>query len=514
MDSIKGKRLVLFSNTFPYGKGETFLADELPFVAAEFESVIIYPLFKAADNCNGGASLGQNAPTYQLPNNVEVETPILNFEDKNRRALLDAGLLDLFPFTWKRGSGFPCKEFWKRALFGCYIPLCAGQRRASLRKRIWIYFNYLCIYRAVRADRKRWDEIVSTCALADIVYFYWGDKSAMIAPVLKKELGEVCTIVPKICARLHGSDLYEGAKGYLPYREEIYGALDLAAVDSEHGCNYIRENYKHQPGEVRACFMGSLKPADTEHMSENSKVLRILSCSNVIELKRVDLIFRSITAILENPQLYSRLKSAGYSKISWTHFGSGDLMEALQEDVNKYFTNSPLKCTIEKQSANAENTRKQIIIENDTLKVYLMGQTPHSEVLKYYSKVGGDLFLLLSRTEGVPISLMEALSYSIPIAATAVGGVPEIFNIDTHLQHTSDEQNTEPANGYNKTVVGYLMDASPRIQDVAAMILDYACLSQNAKAQMHAAALDRWQKRWDGSKNYAEFAALLASLSE
>lgn len=499
MDSNKGKRLVLFSNTFPYGKGETFLADELPFVAAEFESVIIYPLFKAAES------------SLHLPENVEVQAPLLDFEDKDRRSLLHAGLLNVFPFTWNRVKGFPLKEFWQRVLLGKHIPLVGEQKRASLRKRIWIYYNYLFIYKAIRADRKRWEAIVSTCALADIVYFYWGDKSAMTAPILKKELSEICTIVPKICARLHGSDLYEGAKGYLPLREEIYAALDLAAVDSEHGCSYIRDNYIAQPGEVRACFMGSIKPMlSTEacHGLPDGKggfilahgnnehthtVLRLVSCSNVIELKRVDLIFRSITAILENPQLLSKLRLAGYSKISWTHFGSGNLMEDLQRSV--------------------------LNLDSETLQVHLMGQTPHAQVLKYYEEVGGDLFLLLSRTEGVPISLMEALSYSIPIAATAVGGVPEIFEDRPQVSKESkgaegakDQKNADDDFNFKRTSIGYLMNASPRIEDIVEAILDYATLPQNAKAQMAAAAFARWQNRWDGTKNYRSFAQLLSSL--
>ena len=530
MDSNKGKRLVLFSNTFPYGKGETFLADELPFVAAEFESVIIYPLFKVSD----ASSL------REVPQNVEVEAPLLDFEDKDRRALLDAGLLDLFPFTWKGAPWFPCKEFWSRALLGRNIPLLTGQRRAGLKKRIWIFFNYLFIYRAILGNKKRWEEVVSTCALADIVYFYWGDKSVMTAPVLKRKLSEICTIVPKICARLHGSDLYEGAKGYLPLREEIYGALDLAAVDSEHGYSYIRDNYKAQPGEVRACFMGSVKPLlSTEachglpdgnggfipaNKNDDRGVLRLVSCSNVIELKRVDLIFRSIIAILENPQLLSKLRLAGYSKISWTHFGSGNLLEKLQNSVAEYFKpatseDGSADITVGSSNSTLDNPNKSteprsfvLNLDSETLHVKLMGQTPHAQVLKYYEEAGGDLFLLLSRTEGVPISLMEALSYSIPIVATSVGGVPEVFEDKGVDVAAKTGVAAALDTGFKKYDIGYLMNASPRIEDIVDAILDYAELPQEAKAQMDAAAFARWQTRWDGSINYRSFTQLLSSL--
>jgi glycosyltransferase involved in cell wall biosynthesis len=38
-----------------------------------------------------------------------------------------------------------------------------------------------------------------------------------------------------------------------------------------------------------------------------------------------------------------------------------------------------------------------------------------------------DLFVLSSRTEGTPIALFEAMEASVPIVATAVGGVPDVL---------------------------------------------------------------------------------------
>ena len=39
-----------------------------------------------------------------------------------------------------------------------------------------------------------------------------------------------------------------------------------------------------------------------------------------------------------------------------------------------------------------------------------------------------DAYILTSRDEGLPISLIEACSFSLPIISTAVGSIPELFD--------------------------------------------------------------------------------------
>lgn len=42
-----------------------------------------------------------------------------------------------------------------------------------------------------------------------------------------------------------------------------------------------------------------------------------------------------------------------------------------------------------------------------------------------------DLFVNMSLSEGIPVSIMEAISFGIPIIATNVGGNAEIVNDET-----------------------------------------------------------------------------------
>jgi len=50
-----------------------------------------------------------------------------------------------------------------------------------------------------------------------------------------------------------------------------------------------------------------------------------------------------------------------------------------------------------------------------------------------------DVFVLSSRTEGTPIALFEAMAASVPIVATAVGGVPAVVSSDDALLVASED---------------------------------------------------------------------------
>ena len=55
-----------------------------------------------------------------------------------------------------------------------------------------------------------------------------------------------------------------------------------------------------------------------------------------------------------------------------------------------------------------------------------MGAIQNVEVYKYYNEHCADLFINVSSSEGLPVSIMEAISFGIPVIATDVGGTGEI----------------------------------------------------------------------------------------
>ena len=53
---------------------------------------------------------------------------------------------------------------------------------------------------------------------------------------------------------------------------------------------------------------------------------------------------------------------------------------------------------------------------------------PNEKIMDFLKLNSVNVFLNVSTTEGLPVSIMEALSFGIPVIATDVGGVGELVN--------------------------------------------------------------------------------------
>ena len=120
-------------------------------------------------------------------------------------------------------------------------------------------------------------------------------------------------------------------------------------------------------------------------------IYRIVSCSSLIPVKRLELLISGLKLYaLENPT----------RQIEWHHIGSGPLFVETGEYANR--------------------------ILPDNVKWSLPGQISNQAVLDYYNNYPVDVFVNVSSSEGVPVSIMEAQSCGIPVIAASVGGIPEI----------------------------------------------------------------------------------------
>ena len=429
-------KLVLFSNTYPFGGGETFLADEIPYLAEQFHRITIFPLYRPD---------GEMRPH---PASVDIATPLLPFDHKDRKGFLKKGLFNTAPFF------FATKEFF-RAVFG------KRNKKAGLGRRLHIFFNYFLMLRTILGNKKLMEEVVRECCFADKIYFYWGDKSAMLIPFLKKLVKPNVEIMPMFCARFHGSDLYEEAKGYLPFRDMIMEHTDYAIPVSYNGMNYIKANYNPCPKIIEVWHLGSTHHDDNFHNSiaeenkkEENRTFSIIGCANTIPLKRIDLVVKAIQLIKEDSSAMEKIRQRGFDRITYTHFGGGNMLTKLK----------------------AEAKDPDIVFK---------GSRPHDEILDFYREEGADLFILASRSEGIPVSIMEAMSYGIPVIATNVGGVKELFR---------------------NCPVGYIVDADITAEDLKNQIVEYIILPKEIHTQIKQNCYFNWKEEWDAQTNYTRFA--------
>lgn len=193
---------------------------------------------------------------------------------------------------------------------------------------------------------------------------------------------------------------------YYPMRDYVFNYVDRVYVISSVLMKKLREVY---PQYINKFQLSRLGVTDNESSTkkEETEYIELLSCSSIIPLKRVQLIYDSICQ-------YSKLHSE--RKFRWTHIGSGPLMEEL--------------------ATSTKGTVNNLIVD-------LKGAMPNEEILKLYREKRFHALILLSIREGLPVVLMEAISSGIPVLATNVGGIPDLVNEKTGRLLDKDFSNEE-----------------------------------------------------------------------
>ena len=397
-------KIYLLANNFPFGRGETFIKDELESIVFSQKEISICPLeYK-----------GKKKETEYK--NV-VLTPSLKQKD------------------------------WLAILFNCIHcrPLLKEIRSLVDSKNIHLNTIKRAIVFWVFANiKKRQIELIieqENCTESQIVcYSYWASTTALAIVLLKKDK-KVLGI-----SRAHGIDLYEERHRYeyLPFRYEIYTKLDKIYLISNSGDNYIKNTYNFSKKIISGVSRLGTQDYGINLENRASKLI-LVSCSNVIEVKRVSLILECLSRI-ENIE------------IEWNHFGAGDLYNELEDKVKKC-KNSNLKCN-------------------------LWGFQDNEKIMDFYRNNPIDIFINVSTNEGVPVSIMEAISFGIPIIATNVGGTNEIVI---------------------NNITGWLVDKDKVEKELPDALKAYYQLNKNEKNKIRHSTRKFWEENFNSKCNYYNF---------
>lgn len=392
--------LCLHTAHFPYGLGEQFIETEIKYLAKAFERVVIIPA-----KVEGGKR--------PLPPNVEVIYP--NYSGYSTK------------------KGVKSVGWWFLKCFKDVVRSAEISKTLSALLRAGYQANLLFKF------LKTHNLFTNT-----LHYTYWFNEQSTLLSILtsKKQ-------IKGFISRAHGFDLYEerNQMGYIPFRKFQLQCVSKLFLISRNGLEYMEERYPQFKEKYELSYLGIENDYPFQFEENESKPYLLVSCSRVVDIKRVDLIVKALTLIKELP-------------IHWVHFGDGPLFEEVKKEA------------------------EEILKGNITFEY--KGMVPNTEVLKYYQSHSVDCFINVSTSEGLPVSIMEAVGYGIPIVATNVGGTSEIVNSITGCLLPKDVSAKE-------------------ISDSIIKILVTKSKNRDAREDIY----NFWQNNFDAKKNYQEFCETL-----
>lgn len=255
----------------------------------------------------------------------------------------------------------------------------------------------------------------------------------------------------KIITRTHGFDLYKERmpSNYQPFKKIMDAKLDGVYFIAEYGLDYyLREFNIKKTTKHKIYKLGTQNdiPSDAVlnvgvQRNNINDALNIASCSSVIELKRVGLIVEALSEIDD-------------ISINWIHFGGGPLLE----DV--------IKIT------------DDLLSSKKNISYRLTGQVCNSVIHEYYKNNRVDAFLMMSRTEGNPVSVIEAMSYGIPVISTNITNMPNLVRGN-----------------------GLLISANPSREEVAEAIRKIAKMDKDNIFNMRINSREIWEKEYNEEHN-------------
>jgi len=280
------------------------------------------------------------------------------------------------------------------------------------------------------------------------IYSYWFNVAAYSAVKTKEKYFPKCFLV----SRAHGYDLYEDRykTKYPPNQLYIYNKVDYIAPISKNGKKYLNEKYG-ESSKVNVWYLGA---KDNKVMgpiaSRNS--FRIVSCARVVKVKRLH-------------KIIDALKKIENLNIIWTHLGDGDLLD----DLKMYSMGLP-----------------------DNIKIDFRGNLSNEDIYKIYEKEPFHIFLNTSASEGIPVSIMEAMSFGIPTIATNVGGTSELVD-----------------NGKN----GLLLDVDYDDNELVKALELYSSMSESDYFKQRVAAREKFLNSFNAEKNCTDFLSMISDKS-
>lgn len=421
--STQKSHLIVVCSNFPFGFGEPFLEVELEYLMQRFDRVTI---------CRTDPSA--TTESFKTPSAVHLVS-----------VSSDVTFLEKAVALWRFLFDAEIREEARVIRSHYHSSLTFGKLKTMISSKL-----------RAQKIKKGLDALISQTPDHQIyLYSYWTDDAALAIAYMRTEKPEVIAF-----SRSHGWDLYfeRSTYHYLPFRKTIFNGLDAVFAISENGKNYLLSHFDTiiSKGRIFQSRLGIRTVNQSEAHSRTFRRFRLVSCSNLIAIKRVQLIVQALSKVKD-------------LEVEWVHFGSGS-EEALIKEL-----------------------AQQLLGPKQNVDFHFQGRVANWQVLRYYSEHMVDLFISLSQYDGIPVSIMEAMSFGIPAIATNVGGVSEIV-----------------INGRT----GFLLDQEIDPEHVARVIEGVAHMQPDEYGAMRAEARKMWGTFYSADINYPDFCDKILALKQ
>lgn len=347
-------KLYYITTSYPYGTGEKpFVKLEIEYFSRIFDLTVVSMAPEKLVNSKAHESL--------LPEKVKLVCC------GKRRWLRE--LLSVLAFSFTKTGRQENKRIWRSG------SKRLGRLLHCMRDYAWA--------QSMRLNMKKagvFDKVGNS-----IYYTFWFNEIFLACALEKTKQPSM-----KLASRIHGYDLYNERTPWhwQPMREFSIASVNVIVFLTEKAKSYFissfcdEETARQKVGDFPVCALGS-SPAKGIPTKAGDDVFRIVSCSNAVPLKRVELIIEALSLLDD-------------SKIEWIHFGDGPKLESLKRLASEKGINAIFK-----------------------------GFTQNEEILDFYAQNYVDLFITTSSTEGLPVSIQESMAFCIPVIGTDVGGISE-----------------------------------------------------------------------------------------
>ena len=241
-----------------------------------------------------------------------------------------------------------------------------------------------------------------------VCYHYWMHNSIVVQ--------SLSGIRPqKTVSRAHALDLYHkdwptnNPNSFLQFEKLKIEYCDQIFSISQHGLDHFNQYFSGYREKFKLSRLGIFDKNPEFSVQPLNEEIIIVTCSSLVERKRLYLM----------PDILSHMKR----KVKWVHIGGHDSTES-----------EFLKTECHKRGVDFE----------------FKGQMTSEQILDYYHKNNIALFCNLSYAEGIPVSLMEAAMFGIPMLATRTFGNPEIVNAQNGILISVDFNPKEVAQGMDE----------------------------------------------------------------